>query len=206
MTMKNDELVKDLICKEEIMPGDLIGFSSWDWTGFVINVGSLGIPFIDLSHVGIVADFERGLALFESTTLSDQPCLVQKKVTSGAQVHSIIGRVANYNGLVYHIPLYRPLNYLQRKDLTEFLMKDVGKPYDMLGAFRSGGHLFAKMESILRPEEMNNLFCSEWAMGAWKASRVFQTKSASKWNPNSMYRTALRREVCQRRYLLKVKS
>ena len=35
-------------------PGDIIGFSSCSQSGFWVNVGTLGIPFWSLSHVGIV--------------------------------------------------------------------------------------------------------------------------------------------------------
>lgn len=184
-------------------PGDLIGFSSYDLSGFVINLGSVGIPFFGISHIGIVAPYEGQNRLFESTTLCKLPCLHQKKPVSGAQVHDINRRISDYNGKVYHIPLIRELNPLETVKLRAYLMKDVGKPYDMLGAGFSGGYLFQKIRRFLRPQDLNNLFCSEWCAAAHNHVNRFYTGNASRWNPNALYREERKRGIVAKRRRIK---
>lgn len=183
--------------------GDLIGFSSHDLSGFMINLGSFGIPFYGLSHIGILAHQNHKLRLYESTTLCELPCLVQKKIVSGAQVHNIDTRVAKYNGKVYHIPLTKPLNQLERLKLTGFLLKSVGRPYDMLGAGLSGGHILRKISRFLRDQDLNNLFCSEWCAAAHNYLNRFHTGNASTWNPNAFYRESRKRNTVKEKIRIK---
>ncbi len=183
--------------------GDLIGFSGYDLSGIGINIGSGGWPFYGISHIGIVARYQGVLRLFESTTLCKLPCLHQGKSVSGAQVHDWNRRVKNYNGKVYCIQLKKRLTEKQSKSLTTYLLNDVGKPYDMIGAGISGGWFLRKIKAVLRPQDLNNLFCSEWCAAALDDIDVFHTGNASTWNPNSLYRESRRRGVCLKKERIK---
>lgn len=189
--------------RKRFKPGDLIGFSSYDLSGLVINLGSLGVPFFGISHIGIIADCMGSLRLYESTTLCKLPCLVQKKPVSGAQVHNIDSRIRDFNGKVYHIPLKDELSKLESIKLKSYLLKDIGKPYDMLGAGASGGWLLQKIRRYLKPEDLNNLFCSEWCAAGHNHVKRFHTGNASKWNPNSLYRAERKRGVVSKRIRIK---
>ncbi len=179
--------------------GDLIGFSGYNLSGIGINIFSGGIPFYGISHIGIIARYQGVLRLFESTTLCCLPCLVQGKPVSGAQVHDLARRKNNYRGKVYHIPLKKKLTATQTKSLTTYLLNDVGKPYDMLGAGVSGGWFLRKIKAVLRPEDLNNLFCSEWVAAALDDIDIFHTGNASTWNPNAFYREGRRRGITHRK-------
>ena len=184
-------------------PGDLIGFSGYNLSGIGINIFSGGFPFYGISHIGIVARYQGVLRLFESTTLCDLPCLVQGKPVSGAQVHDLDRRKNGYRGKVYHIPLKKELSFDQRNSLTTYLLNDVGKPYDMLGAGVSGGWFLRKIKAVLRPEDLNNLFCSEWCAAALDDINIFHTGNASTWNPNALYQEARRSSVCLKKEIIK---
>lgn len=183
--------------------GDLIGFSGYDLSGIGINLGSGGIPFYGISHIGIIARYQGILRLFESTTLCELPCLVQGKPVSGAQVHNIQKRKSAYHGKVYHISLKKELTAIQAKSLTTYLLNDVGSPYDLLGAGISGGWFLRKIKAILRPQDLNNLFCSEWCAAGWNDIDVFHTGNASTWNPNSLYRESRRRGITYKKVRIK---
>lgn len=171
-----------------VRPGDLIGFSGRGWMSDFINVVTYGIPRWGLSHVGIVGDFAGRRLLFESTTLDEEPCEIQRRCVQGVQAHEVEGRVDKYAGRVWHYPLYRPLSHEESYDLTAFLMLHMGQPYDELGAIRSGGLGLSFIESLLRPECLHSIFCSELVAAAHREVKVFQTYSVSRWSPNRLVR------------------
>ena len=180
-------------------PGDLLGFSGYDLSGIGINLATAGLPYFGLSHIGIIARYQGILRLFESTTLCPLPCIVQGKPVSGAQVHAILKRIRGYYGKVYHLKLKESCD---SELLTKFLLKDVGKPYDMIGAGLSGGWFLRKIKHWLRPQDLNNLFCSEWCASALNAVDIFHTGNASVWNPNALYREMRRRGICHKKVTL----
>ena len=178
--------------------GDLIAFSGWNLSGLVINLGTFGIPFYGFSHIGIVAAWNGNLRLFESTTLCKQPCLIQNSQVSGAQCHDIDTRISGYRGIIWKISLRIPLRIWQKGALAAYLHRDVGRSYDMLGAERSGGFLWQAFNRFLRPEDLNNLFCSEWVAASLRSIDVFRTANASAFNPNYLYRELRRRNIVLR--------
>lgn len=170
----------------EFKPGDIIGFCGHSWSSDVINLASYGIPRWSLSHVGIISHggAEHGPLLFESTTGYPVPCSITGKVFDGTQAHSLDSVVANYNGKVWHYPLYRQLFVHEEMRLTEFLLSTIGVPYDQLGAFRAGYVLFSWVQSRLREEDLTQLFCSEWCAAAHAAIGILPSENAGRWNPN----------------------
>lgn len=187
---------------KQFLPGDLVSFSGHNLSGLVINLGSFGIPFFGLSHIGIVANYLGKLRLFESTSLNDTPCLIQGKNVSGSQVQNLDIRIKAYPGTVKRIPLKTPLGDGKSRRLTEYLVESVGQPYDYLGAERSGGILWAQLHRFFHEESAESLFCSEWVALALRHIDVFRTGNASSWNPNSLYRQLIKRGIYCRRVKL----
>lgn len=178
--------MKSLRLYRGLRAGDLVGFSGYDLVSALVNIGSCAVPFFGLSHIGILAEYKGELLIFESTTLCKQPCFVALKPVSGTQCHRLPERVQAYNGKVFHYPLACPLSYLRKQALTDFLMSEIGRPYDMAGAICSGGRLFAKFQAMLFGENQKHLFCSEWCAAAHRQVHVFNTINASKWSPNAL--------------------
>lgn len=168
-------------------PGDILGFSSFDLSGAIINLATWGIPFFGVSHVGIVARHQGRLLLFESTTMNKRPCEIRGKKIWGAQAHLINPRIEEYNGKVWHYSLN---GRVDSDELSRFLCKDLGKRYDFLGAARS-----ALITKFFRDEDLNNLFCSEWVAEALSHLNVFDTTNSSRWSPNSLMRKLVRKGV-----------
>jgi len=183
--------------------GDIIGFSGDNWLSAGISVATLGIPFWDLSHVGIIGEHKGELLLFESTTLNDSPCVIQKERVRGAQAHRIDDRVQAYRGKVWLYPVYRPLYAYEGNRLSEFLIEHLGRDYDAIGAFRSGGNVFSWIESLLRRQDLSSLFCSELCAAAFQCTGILPTDNASRWNPNRLVRACRRRGVLRRPWRLK---
>ncbi len=183
--------------------GDIIGFSGDSWLSAGISVATLGIPFWDLSHVGIVGEHEGELLLFESTTLNDSPCVIQGRSVSGVQSHRIDECVRAYRGKAWLYPLYRPLYLQESKRLSAFLIEHLGRNYDTIGAFRSGGKVFSWIESLLRRQDFSSLFCSELCAAAFQCTGILPTDNASRWNPNRLVRTCRHRGILRRPWKLK---
>lgn len=169
-------------------PGDIIGTLGSNIGSQWINIATYGIPFWGLSHVAIAAEYEDRLVLFESTTWNDEPCIIQKKLIKGVQAHYIANRIASYDGSMWHYPLLNRLDRYESKKLTNFLLKQIGKSYDYIGAFRAGGEGFSWLESHLHDESLHTLFCSELCAAAHREVNRFATKNAARWNPNNFTR------------------
>ena len=179
-----------------IKPGDVIGFAGNGWASAAINLGTYGIPFWGISHVGIVAKtFDGRLLLFESTSLKDTPCEITGEIFVGTQAHKLENALAGYVGRVYLYPLYRQLYSDEDSRLTQYLMDTIGTPYDLMGALRTSGVGISWIESLFRPQDLNMIFCSEWVASALSVIGVFPTNNASRWNPNRLCRYLRRDNV-----------
>jgi hypothetical protein len=183
----------------DLKAGDVIGFSGEGGVGCLINVGTYGIPFWDICHVGVAAHAADGrLLLFESTTLEGCPCEIFGENFNGTQAHTLEKVLQAYDGKAWHYPLYRSLYEDEEKRLTEFLMATLHTPYDMMGAFRSGGAALSWIESRFREEDLHSIFCSEWVAAALAQVGVFQTDDASRWNPNKLLRRLRGKELVRK--------
>lgn len=186
MFSKPKNLVLDM---NVVKAGDVIGFSGRSWISAAINIGTYAIPLFGISHIGIMAHDDKGrLLIFESTSLDDLPCEISGEVFTGTQAHKLEDILKAYKGRAYHYPLYRPLYPNEDERLTQFLMETIHTPYDMMGAFRAGGVGLSWFESLLRPQDLSTIFCSEWVASALSVIGVFQTTNASRWNPNHLVR------------------
>ncbi len=169
-------------------PGDVIGCSGRHYQSDFINLMTFGIPRFDISHVGILCDYRGELCIFQSTTLCSMPCLIQGKHVSGTQAQEIGEFVKTEHARIYHYPLSRYLYSHEKTRLRRGLLEDIGKPYDMIGAFHSGGFLFSEVCALLNHQSRATIFCSEWVAEAHSSLGIFPTGNFSRWNPNSLVR------------------
>lgn len=172
--------------------GDIMGFCGDSWSSAGINVVTYGIPWWGLSHVAILGDHEGKLLLFESTTFNPEPCCISGKVIEGSQAHIIENRLAQYQGKVWHYPLYRSLYDFEQDRLTKYLHATLGHPYSKIGAFRAGGIGFSWLESQLCETDLSSLFCSEWCASAHAEIGIFPNENGARWNPNHFCRAERR--------------
>ena len=186
-----------------LRPGDMLGFVGCDLTSALINLGTLSLPFCGLSHVAIVApDHQtrpKSLVLYESTSLADRPCCIQKKVVRGVQAHPIVERLTEYRGRVYHYPLLRMLKRSEVAELTLRAYGALGTLYDYLGAFRSRDLPLAWLQRRLFGEmELATIFCSEFVAWLWKCLGRGAFANPSAWSPNRLGRYAVDNEITGR--------
>ncbi len=182
----------------DFRPGDVVGFSGEGGISFAVNILSYGIPWYSISHVGILGEHEGELLLFESTTLSNLPCVIQGKSVEGVQAVRLKDRVREYDGKVFWYPLVNPLFASDRQHLHQFLIDQIGKPYDLIGALRAGGKIWAWMESHLREADLNFLFCSELVASSLNKVNRLETHNVSSWSPNRLIRQGLKKNILQR--------
>lgn len=176
--------------RNRFKPGDLIGFSGFNAVSAAINLATVGIPFLSLSHVAIVDEIgDRGeVGLIESTTLDDEPCVITGRRIKGVQAHWIESRVAGYKGRVWHYPLSRELFIHERVRLTDFLRWKIGLPYDEIGATRCCGLLWPLIENRLHESCLASLWCSELCAAAANEIGIFPTAYCGRWSPNHLVR------------------
>lgn len=169
-------------------PGDVIGFSGSKLVSDAINLLTYGIPRVSISHVGMLAEHQGDLYLYESVGDDPvEPCQVTGKFTYGTQYMSLT-KVKTYKGKVWHYGLYRPLFSHESRRLNRHLIDSCGLSYDRRGAVRSGGFLTRLAASRLYEENLNSYFCSEIVAKSLSLIGLFPTSNSSKWNPNSLTR------------------
>jgi hypothetical protein len=179
---------------DDLRPGDILGFSGCSWLSAGINLCTLGLPLVGISHVAIIASVPGdGPLLWESTALTHRPCFFQGRRIDGVQAHKIAPRLRDecrYTK-VWHYPLSVELDERDSHRLTCYLYSMLGRSYDYLGALRARETPASWIEHWLCPENLQSVFCSELAAAALK--RVGRlTCNASNMNPNRLCRTLVR--------------
>jgi len=181
----------------QIHPGDLIFFRGRDWKSRLIMAGTGPIWHRGFSHVGFASyvSGHNGLMLIDSTTLGLLPCVVTE-ATSGVRARPLEQHLAFYPGEVWVYPLdlsetatrapYHELGVTMAA--TEYATSQLGKKYDLTGAFHSRGTflcgLLWKLGKI--KESRDALFCSE-LVGNWlKIAGLLKCKNVSKLNPTTL--------------------
>jgi hypothetical protein len=171
-----------------IKSGDIIGCSGRSALSDVINVATLGVPRWGISHVGIIADYQGHKCLFESTTLEALPDEISGNRLAGVQAHDLEKVVAAYDGRMWLYPLSRPLFDFEERRLASFLVGMDGTPYSEIAAVRSAGLGFSWFESLLHPENLNSIFCSELVAAARRDIGISPTDDAARLSPNHLVR------------------
>ena len=191
--------------REDVQPGDAIGFSHCGCEGAVINLATGGIPCRDLSHVAIAANHPetKTLVLYESLWTQTAPCLIQRRPARGVQCQRLPRRVRMYPGRVWRYPLAKPLSSLESILLTESCVKAIGLDYDEMGAFRSRS-LSLVEKFIFRPQDLTSVFCSEFVAYQYVQIGVLGVgMNASRQNPNRLKRIMRRAGLLQKPVRLK---
>lgn len=179
----------------EARPGDILAFCGYSATSHFINAVTYGIPFLSVSHVGILGEANDELFLFESTTGCDLPCAIRGRIIEGTQAHEPDSRLQSYRGKVWLYRLRKPLRSWERKGLSKFLTSRIGVPYDTVGAIRAGAKAWSWFESRLHPACLASLFCSEYCVAALEYIERFDTDHVSRWSPNAFIREGNRRAM-----------
>ena len=164
--------------------GTVIGFSGRGWKSHLINLGTFGLPFLGLSHIGII---NREGQLVESTSLDPEtPCLV-KGNRSGCKAVDLSERIRSYRGRVYAYPLTSRLLADERDALATWLRRQLGKPYDFVGALSSSGLGGSGVGALLRWHDPDALYCSELVAEALRKVNRFRSPSPN-YSPNCLLR------------------
>jgi hypothetical protein len=175
----------------DLKPGDIVGFSGHNLDSYLINLATYGLPRWGISHVGIVSEYRNELLIFESTTEAPAPCVIQGAYVQGTQAHRIATHLHHYRGKMWYYPLVKPLRWSEGKRLTAFLMRTLGRPYDLSGARHAAGKLWSY---LLRDNALDALYCSEWVVAAHRHIERFDTPW-SNWSPNALIREERRRGI-----------
>jgi len=177
-----------------VLPGAILGFSSRDVVSDFICVMSLAPPG-SIHHLAIASRGDGETLAYEAIhgEKSRPACHWQQKQTSGLQAHTISelcefirerNRQTGPNQTIWCYNPRAPLYEHEELRLENWLRKRVGSPYDVTGAWHSGGgYLFRTLSFLIRGESLSELFCSETVVGALTNVGRVQTKSASHWNP-----------------------
>jgi hypothetical protein len=158
------------------MPGDLLAFAGSGFESRTIALATCrpwqlmaGWWF---SHLGICA---RGpsskVLLFESTTLTDLACEIVHRPVKGTQAHTPGERIKSYNGSVWRLRLStrEMLTEPEERRLWEFLLAEIGKPYDYAGALVAGTWRLRACRWFY--PRLDKLFCSDLVLAALKDIR-----------------------------------
>jgi len=187
----------------EYKVGDIVGFSGFGRHSILVNLVTYGLPFWSISHVGVIGEYDGEKLLFESTMLSNIPCVIQKKPFKGVQAVKLEDRLTYYSGRAWLYPIYRQLYVNEANRLNKFLLDKVGIPYDKLGGMRTATVSLSWIESKLHEEDLSSLFCSELVAASHRRIGLLRTDNASRWNPNKLvrYERGDKTLLCPRRIL-----
>lgn len=148
------------------------------------------------SHVAILSPDERGkIRWWESTTLSDRPCLSNKKPVNGVQVHQIEDRITDYLTSGGKVVIYR-LVQIDELDPTEvarlyrMLQRFVNRrtSYDAAGAAISGLRVMQLLR-LLPAANNDRLFCSELISAVLQRLCRMNRDNPTRFNPGRLIRT-----------------
>ena len=164
---------------DEVVEGSIIGFAGGDAVSVAINLGTWGIPFWSVAHCGIVANYQQQPYLFHSEVRNPAPCAIRKQSALGTRA-DYLAYILQQRGVVWHYKLRRPADL---SSLASFLVNELGRPYDVIGAITTGQ---------LHTENLDAIFCSEWVAAALRQVHLFPVDDAGAWNPNDLLRTLVK--------------
>jgi hypothetical protein len=182
--------------------GDIIGFSGHYWNSDLINLATYGCPRWSISHVGLLArkNPRSKWLVFEANEEVPWQCAVTHRKHDGVQAHSLDLLLDRYKGKMWLYGLQgEAVSKLdlgqQWLSLYDSLCNELGTPYDWRGAKRAGGHLWSWVHSLFCKEDTSSLFCSELVAMVLSEFGIFNTGNASKWSPNKLMRTLVRKGI-----------
>jgi hypothetical protein len=193
--------------------GDILAFSGRSAVSWAIRIGTLS----RFSHVGIVSwtpreqllshdhrskwishamTFVDQPLLYESTTLNTIPCRITGKPIDGVQAQDPEQRVATYDGEVYLLRLTaeRQLNDRQQWLLTNFLLYQIGLPYDRRGALLSATSCLKRL-LWKSPYRHGSWFCDALTAQALQTVDRLPPGNATFYTPASLIRALLMENI-----------
>ena len=136
--------------------------------------------------------------LYESTTLSEEPCQITGQRIQGVQAHPPVERIARYDGRVrlYRLtPAWRHEFTVEKATrLTGHLLARIGQHYDGRGAILAGTRV-VKHFWAWRLVDRSSLFCSEYLAAVLQHVGLFPISNASKVTPASLVKLLVEAEV-----------
>ena len=165
--------------------GDLFAFAGRGWVSNAIKLFTCS----RYSHVGGIAAYNGYTLLFESTTLSDVPCVIAGKTVKGVQAHFPFDRMLNYPGSIWRLRLVPDWELSDDESalLTRYLLGKIGVDYSAGAAMLSGGNWLKRW--ICRNESFHSAFCSQLWTGALERVGRHPPVNAGKVNPGQLIRT-----------------
>lgn len=188
--------------------GDILGFCSHTRLGIWINLATWRLPWIGLSHIGILVEYPEDsgkLVICEATMSCPDPCLMAGERVEGVQFQPLGPRIAGYPGKVWVYPLVEKLSPVQSQLLTRICMSEAQKAYDLKGAIwaRQAGFGWLMRWLLSRSEDVNAYFCSEFVLDRLRDLNRVLVSNVSNYSPNTAI-DLLRRGVVGPRRRLKI--
>jgi hypothetical protein len=159
--------------ESDFQPGDLLLFAGRGFESrFIAAVTCSPAQLLAgqwFSHVGICARDPHGrVLLWESTTLCDLPCEITGRHARGVQAHLPSDRLAHYDGAVWRLRLAERETLCEAESLrlTDFVLSEIGRPYDYEGAMISATWRLRFCRRLY--PTLDKLFCSFYVLAALK--------------------------------------
>lgn len=177
--------------------GDVVACWGRDLLSRTISAATswpFGAPRWSPSHLAIIAPHNGRLRWFESTSRNDRPCLVARIRISGAQVHPIRDRAADWLRRGGRVSIYRAARTFNPREAEHLgrvvLVQHVfgHRRYDYAGAALSGSRLLGWLPGA----DLEALFCSELVLDALKATSRFCASRNPAVNPGRALRILTR--------------
>ena len=157
---------------ERLKSGDLVFFSGKGLISWVIQIGT----WSKWGHVGMVIENEKGLLLWESTTLSDCVDVYTGVAHDGSMTVDLQGRIDSFDGDVAVRRLRVPLSDEQQRVLEATRKEFEGREYE--------ASIYELLSSLLdvredQKEDLSTLFCSEQSAEAYQRMKIISESKPS---------------------------
>lgn len=167
---------------DDFRSGDILAFGGRGLFSRAIRV----VTFSRYTHVAIICERAGVPLLFESTKLSDLPCVLCGRPTKGVQAVLPTQRIAAYDGAVWQLRLRRPLEDYEIARLLGFLVSQDHVSYGQIGRASLLGRL------LRRSENWQHWFCSKIVIAALQELRSYSVlehprySHPSAWSPKDV--------------------
>jgi hypothetical protein len=109
--------------------------------------------------------------VFGSTTLSKVPCVIRGERIKGSQAHDVVRVITDYPGRIWVMQPKEALTRQEKRRLVEYLLAQLGKPYDRRGAALAGTRWVKWMPGFRTwAADRTRLYCVEKVEAALEAS------------------------------------
>jgi hypothetical protein len=187
--------------------GDMLVFAGKGWISKLITWGTN--PFRAMfgrgsSHIGICANYQGRVLLFESTTLSNMTCEVTGKPVRGVKAVDPALRVESYEGKAWVLkpgPDQKLTDDTDRQ-LTDYLVSKCGTPYEDFDTLVVAGSRYLKRHWLFR-ENTDKLFCSELCGLVLELIRWIAPTNSSALTPSGLEKLVTYDGTYQTRRLIK---